>query len=177
MLPAAVVPESDLNDRVSAGLIIQFGLLLTILWSCTTGDSVRPRSRSSGTAENAALSPNRLLADQGDLVPFGDIDLADLFLSVTAGAVFRRDSRGLGIVGGARGVMNLSLGFIVCIWPVIALSDALLSRTGLTSVGTLITLTGCPGRYGHEVVDGSDELCISVPSLSSYFSWSVICQR
>ena len=110
------------------------------------GDSW-PRPRDSELVGRADLSPKRLLADHGvldagetDLVVLG---LLVLFLRVIGGAVLRRGSCGRGgMAGAARGLRNLSSGFIVGICPVIALSEALLSRNGLISVGTLRMFTG-----------------------------------
>lgn len=53
----------------------------------------------------------RPLADHGDL-PFGDMDRADRFLSSSPGDVLSLNLP-LGIDGGARGVRNLSSGFMV----------------------------------------------------------------
>jgi hypothetical protein len=69
--------------------------------------------------------------------------------------VFRRDNLGVG--GGARGVMNLSAGFMVLMFPfAIELIEALRKRKGWTSTGTQRRLTGWPGRYGQVVVNGID---------------------
>lgn len=141
-------------------LVTRFVLIILVsLESRATGAASRPRSWPPGSADIAALSPNIDLADHGDLGPCSDADLAEEgtigFQSVTDGAVFNRGSFGLGTAGAARGAKNLSAGFIVCITGDMAPSEALLSRNGLICVGTLRTFTGWPGRYGHEVVEGS----------------------
>lgn len=65
--------------------------------------------------------------------------------------------------------MNLSAGFIVLISMLaIELMDALRNRRGWTSIGTNSRLTGWPGRYGQDVVNGIDVSWISVPSDNSY---------
>lgn len=69
--------------------------------------------------------------------------------------MFNRASFGLGTAGAGRGAKNLSAGFIVCTPGDMAPSEALLSRKGLIWVGTLRIFTDWPGRYGHEVVEGS----------------------
>lgn len=140
---------------------------MVLQWGASKESSL-PQSLVSETADIAALKPKNPLGDQGDLPPIGDTDLADLFLSVAAGDVFRRFSCGRGMAGAARGVRYLSAGFMVWICPDMALSEALRSRKGLTCMGTFRILTDWPGRYGHAVVEGREVLCISVPSLSSY---------
>jgi hypothetical protein len=107
---------------------------------------------SAGAAEVGDRKPNSFLADQGDLPSVGETDLEERFLSESDGDVSRRGN--LGIEGGARGVRNLSSGFIVLNPVLMAPIEALLSRSGLTSVGTQRIFTGCPGRYGHMVVEG-----------------------
>ena len=103
-----------------------------------------------------------------DFSAFGDRDRADRFFVSTGGDVFRRASEGGG--GGALGVINLSAGFIVLMSPLaIELIDALRLRRGWTSIGTKRRLTGWPGRYGQDVVNGIDESWCSVPSSNSYY--------
>ncbi len=74
-----------------------------------------------------------------------------------AGALPSRGRRG---AGGARGLTNLSAGFIVRAVASVLLTsvaDWLRSRdrSGPSSIGTSNTLTDWPGSRGHPVVDGS----------------------
>jgi hypothetical protein len=86
----------------------------------------------------------------------GEVERADRFLDSNAGDVFNRGNA-LGVGGGGRGVKYLSSGFIVFISQGVGVAptEALRSLNGLTSIGTESKLTGCPGRYGHVVVNGS----------------------
>lgn len=124
-----------------------------------SGDASLPRSWPPGSADIAARRPNSDLGDHGDRGPCSDSDLTEEgtmgLQSVADGAVFSRASFGRGTAGAARGARNLSAGFIVCNPGDMAPSEALLSRKGLIWVGTLRRFTGWPGRYGHEVVEGS----------------------
>jgi hypothetical protein len=105
-----------------------------------------------GAAETGDFKPKRTLADQGDRGT-GEVDLAPLFLVRIPGDVFSRGSV-FGVGGGARGVRYLSAGFMVLISVPVAPTDALRSLNGLSSTGTHKKFTGCPGRYGHAVVNG-----------------------
>lgn len=85
-----------------------------------------------------------------------------------AGDVFKRGKEGLG--GGGRGAINLSLGFIVLAFSsTTEFKEALRPRQGWISTGTQRRLSGWPGRYGQEVVEGMAVSWTSVPSSSSYY--------
>ena len=111
------------------------------------------------------LTPNKLLTDQADLA--GDADLDPLWRPNNPAEVLMRVRSAFGVGGAALGVRNLSAGFIV-LTSAGAPTEARRFLAVAFSIGTKSKLTDCPGKYGQAVVEGSLELCTSVPSSISY---------
>jgi hypothetical protein len=104
-------------------------------------DDDRPRLSTSTEGVTGDRRPKNIRGDHGDFSAFGERDRAERFFASTDDDVFNRGKSGVG--GGGRGVMNLSAGFIVLIFPfAIELIDALRYRNGWTSTGTQRRLTG-----------------------------------
>lgn len=113
------------------------------------------------------LTPNKLLTDQVDLA--GDADLDPLWRPTKPAEVLMRERSAFGAGGAALGVRNLSAGFMV-LTSAGAPTEARRFLAVAFSIGTKSKLTDCPGKYGQAVVDGSLELCTSMPSSISYCS-------
>lgn len=121
-------------------------------------DSDRPRLALSWNDDTAGeRSPKKALGDHGDFSDLGETERACLFFVTTGGGEVFKRGRAVGVGGGGRGAMNLSAGFMVLTSPfAIELIEALRNRSGWISTGTERRLTGWPGRYGQDVVDGSE---------------------
>ena len=120
--------------------------MLALAAACTLlSDDDRPRLSASWEVALGDRRPKNMRGDHWLFSGGGETDRAVRCLVRIEVEVCNRISLGGG--GGARGVMNLSAGFIVLISPLaIELIDALRNRNGWTSTGTQRRLTGWPGR-------------------------------
>ncbi len=115
-------------------------LALASAWTLLNEDD-QPRLSASCSFELKDRRPKNIRGDHRGFSVVGESDRAVRCFVRTEVDVFRRVSLGVG--GGARGVMNLSAGFMVLMSPfALELIEELRKRKGWTSTGTQRRLTG-----------------------------------
>lgn len=150
----------------SFGKLVTASSLSSLTSSSLSGDERPLRVDAVESVRMSGRGPNNWCG--GHVERTGDPDFESLLRVKTAVEVFDLGRSRGGGVGSGRGLLYLSSGFKVLTPDPDAPTDALRVRNDVFSVGTERMLTDWPGRYGQAVVDGSDSLCTSIPSSTSY---------